>query len=271
MDTRDVGDSKPGDIKTALRHSFLRLNHWLARIIADGQTTITPRFAEFINIPTRHLWGIWPSGVDVARFSTPSALRQWPGMNDPIRLVYVGIVLDKRHLVPLCQAVQLANSQGCSFELYVAGAGPDMENLVSCASSSGGAVKVLKPVPNTAVPHLLAEMHVGVTSLPDIDDIKYAASSPIKLFEYMASGLPILATRNACHTGVVGDGTYTFWVHEPTVEGILEGLKQIWRSRADLQVLGRQARAEADRWSWAAAAAKLDSALYAGLKAKSGD
>ena len=71
---------------------------------------------------------------------------------------------------------------------------------------------------------MLAKMHIGVTSLPDVDDEKYAASSPIKLFEYMASGLPMLATANPCHTDVVGDGSYVFWIDETTDQGILKGL-----------------------------------------------
>jgi glycosyltransferase involved in cell wall biosynthesis len=266
MDTRDINDLKPGDIKVMLRSAFEGLNHKLAGLLADGQTTITSRFVELVKIRETKIWGTWPSGVDLPRFAEPAETRKWPGDADPIRLVYVGIVLEKRHLVPLCRAVQRANENGYSFELVVAGDGPDMASLTLCAEGSPESVKLLEPVPHTAVPALLATMHVGVTSLPDIDDVKYGASSPIKLFEYMASGLPVLATRNVCHSDVVGDGGYTFWVEEPTERGILAGLEQIWRQRADLQSLGREAQLEAEQWTWAAAARKLDEALRKGLQ-----
>ena len=55
---------------------------------------------------------------------------------------------------------------------------------------------------------MLAAADIGVTSLPSPDDVKYEASSPLKLFEYMAAGLPVLATSNRCHTDVVGAGGY---------------------------------------------------------------
>ena len=265
MDTRDINDLKPGDIKVMLRSAFEGLNHTLAGLLADGQTTITSRFIDLVNIRKTKIWGTWPSGVDLPRFAEPAKTRKWPGAVDPIRLVYVGIVLDKRHLVPLCRAVQRAAERGYSFELYVAGDGPDMASLASCAAASPETVRLMEPVPHTAVPDLLATMHIGVTSLPDSHDLKYGASSPIKLFEYMASGLPILATRNVCHTDVVRDGGYTFWVEEPTEEGILAGLEQIWHQRARLQSLGREAQSQAEQWTWAAAAIKLDDALRNGL------
>ena len=43
----------------------------------------------------------------------------------------------------------------------------------------------------------------------------FGVSSPIKLFEYLAAGLPILATRIDCHTNVVGNADCAVWLDEP--------------------------------------------------------
>jgi glycosyltransferase involved in cell wall biosynthesis len=268
MDTRDRRDFKTGSLKAMLRLAFIRLNHWLAKILADGQTTITSRYAALIAIPEKQLWGIWPSGVYPQQFAAAAAKRIWPAEDKPIRLVYIGMLVDKRHPIELCRAVEMANAQGCSFELYFYGNGPDVDSVRQCADSSEAVVKLLPPIGHEDVPEMLATMHIGVTSLPEIDDQKYAASSPIKLFEYMASGLPILATANPCHTNVVGDGSYAFWIEETTQSGILKGLEQIWDNRDSLASLGWEAQEASQRWTWAAAAAKLDLALKSGLARK---
>ncbi len=97
-----------------------------------------------------------------------------------------------------------------SFVLSLYGDGPLRPQLEALAVDSGGAVRIQRPVPHEQVPSVLAQAQVGVTSLPEPDDAKYEASSPIKLFEYMAAGMPVLATDSKCHTDVVGDGRFAF-------------------------------------------------------------
>ena len=266
MDTRDRDDVRPGDLKTTARLAFSVLNHRLAKYLADGQTTITPRFVDLVHISPQQLWGVWPSGVDPEPFAEAAAARRWPVGDDPIRLVYIGIMLEKRHPVELCHAVMAALERDMSFELYFYGDGPEADLIRQCAAESGGRVKVMPPIAHVDVPRMLAGMHVGVTSLPDADDEKYGASSPIKMFEYMASGLPMLATTNPCHTAVVGDGSFAFWVEEPSGSGILESLGRIWANRASLEQRGLEASQQVDAWTWAAAASKLDRALRYGLE-----
>ncbi len=271
MDTRDLSDVRPGDWKTTARLAFTGLNHWLANHVADGQTTITPRFADLVSIPQDQLWGIWPSGVDPEPFAEAAASRRWPGPGEPIRLVYIGMLLEKRHPLQLCRALLAALERGWLFELFYYGDGPEADQIRDCSKAGGGSIKVLPPISHEEVPSMLAKMHVGVTSLPDAADIKYAASSPIKLFEYMASGLPLLATTNPCHLDVVGGGSFAFWVDEPDEASILHSLEQIWTQRDTLARRGRAAQKMVDSWTWQSAASKLDEALRNGLEQRQGN
>ena len=266
MDTRDLNDSKAGSVRVKLRNAYMRLNHHLVNMFADGQTTITSRFVNLVDIPEPKLWGIWPSGVNPEPFTAAAEARVWPRENDPVKLVYIGMMLEKRHPLQLCRAVNAALKQGRNFELYFYGDGPEAAQVRRCADKSNGQIKVMPPIAHEKVPQMLAQMHVGVTSLPDVDDEKYAASSPVKLFEYMASGLPLLATKSPCHIDVVADGSFAFWIDEPTEEGIRDGLEKIWASRDSLNRLSSEAQAAVDLWTWEAAAAKLDDALKYGLR-----
>lgn len=265
LDTRDLADPTLRNWRARIRTYYFGIVYAFGRFCVDGQTAITSRMAALVRIPQRQLWGIWPSGVAPERFAAAQDARRWPSDDDPIVLVYIGIFLPKRHLAELARAVIAANEQGMSFHLLLAGDGPDRGRLEKIAAESSGTVEVMQPVRHEDVPHLLARAHVGVTSLPEVDDVKYQASSPIKLFEYMAAGMPFLATANVCHTDVAGGASFAFWIDTPTDDAIVNALRAVWRKRRSLAQLGLDAAAEGKNWTWQSAAGKLDVALLHGV------
>jgi glycosyltransferase involved in cell wall biosynthesis len=219
--------------------------------------------ATSVGIPPQKLWGTWASGVDQELFSAAEEFRQWPSAGEPIHLIYVGLLQHERNLFSLVEAVERANAQGLSFRLSLAGKGPERSALVQSTLHMDGRVRILDPVPHNKVPRLLSQAHVGVLAFPDEE--KFRVSSPIKLFEYVASGMPILATRIACHTDVVEDGKYVFWAEDATTESLLAALNQVWREQSSLSEMGCAASAVADRWTWQESGASLKRALELGL------
>jgi len=265
MDTRDVNDPLRGHLRIQLRIWFHQLVFFLADIFADGRTAITSRMVELVSIPDRQLLGIWPSGVDPDNFAPAINMRQWPKEDEPLHLMYLGILLTSRHPAELCLAVETANANGMQVHLSLVGDGPDRPSLDHLVEKSDGRVRILPKVPHDQIPEMLAQAHVGVTSLPDPEDVIYEASSPIKLFEYMAAGLPVLATRNVCHTDVVGEGKFAFWADGTDAPALLEAINECWNSRANLAQLGVEAQRSVQNWTWQSAARKLSQALMTGL------
>lgn len=268
MDTRDLAVVR-SDLRNRLRRLFLRWAHWLANRWADGQTAITSRMAQLVGIPDAQLWGTWPSGVDLERFGPAQAGREWPGEGEPIHLMYIGSFASDRNLTLLCRAVGQANAEGLGFVLSLVGNGPERPALEEAALCAAGSIHIRPPVPHSQIPNLLRQVHVGVTSLPSSHDSKFEASSPIKLFEYMAAGLPVMATDNACHTDVVGGGSYAFWVRGASEQGMLAALRLVAQVRASLADKGAEAAAAARAWSWQEAGRKLGMALEHGLQGRS--
>lgn len=264
MDTRDL-NSADGGFKTQLRVWFYDFMHKLANLWVDGQTVITPRMAELVRVPQEKLWGIWPSGVNYEQFAPARSGRSWPAPENPIHLVYVGRLHQERNLMPLCRAVKQANEEGMAFILSLVGHGPEEVALQSFAQEAAGNINIVPAVSHDKIPDLLAQAHVGVTSLPPLDNRKFEASSPIKLFEYMSAGLPILSTRNACHSDVVAEGNYTFWADGTTPADLLIPLREIWRERDRLPVKGGAAARAAQKWTWQVSAQKISNALAQGL------
>ncbi len=265
MDTRTVPMSLE-TWKARTRAMFEYLMNRMANKWADGQTTITWRMAQAVHVPIQHLWGTWPSGVNPGQFNPAKMARQWPLPGMPIYLIYVGVLHQERNLLALCHAVEAANSEGMSFNLSVVGDGGERSALEAYAGQTQGRIQVIPPVPHEQIPTLLAQSHVGV--LPFRDEECFRVSSPIKLFEYMAAGLPILATRIACHTDVVSGGEFVFWSEGDSVADLRLGLMQVWQNQSSLSRMGSEAATAANFWTWQASARKLSAALKHGMEGR---
>jgi len=202
--------------------------------------------------------------VDVEPFKTMSRARRWPVGDEPIHIIYIGVLHYERNLMTLCHAAQQANSEGMKFKVTFVGNGTERDDLEKFANSTDGWARVMAPVPHDEIPAVLSQAHIGALIFPD--EPQFRVSSPIKLFEYMASGLPILATRIVCHTDVVGNAGYAFWAEGSSVEAVHAALGNIWNNRAALPDMGKEAASAAQLWTWAKAAEKLKSALELGLQ-----
>ena len=246
-----------------LRGKFQEFINRSARHWIDGYLTITHRMSEAINIPPQKLWGEWPSGVNPDLFGPPRTARCWPLSEQPIHLVYIGALEYERNLMTLCQTVEKANAEGMLFTLLLVGNGTERTDLELFAARCDGRIRVAHPVSYDEVPEILAWAHLGVLPFPDEE--KFRVSSPIKLFEYMATGLPILATRIACHTDVIGSGKYVFWAERADISGILAALRLVWMNRGALPKIGSQAAIAVQAWTWYESAKKLKQSLEFGL------
>ena len=262
MDTRTVPMTVVS-FKDRVRSLFDNAMNRAANRWVDGQTAITVRMAEAVDISPNHLWGVWPSGVNAEQFAHARE-RHWPADGEPIQLIYVGAIFQERNLMGLCRAVEAANAAGLSFEFTIVGDGPERADLADYAARTEGRIRVLPPVAHAQVPDLLAQAHVGVLPFPA--EPKFRVSSPIKLFEYMAAGMPILATRIVCHTDVIGDTPIAFWAEPNGDDGLYRALTRCWQARAELREMGGRSTKTVDNWTWDAAAHKLSSALMYGLE-----
>lgn len=101
---------------------------------------------------------------------------------------YVGSITRQRGARELVEAMALVDA-----ELYLAGAFSPPGLLAELERSPGWSrVRYLGRVDREQLRNLLAQARVGVLPLHPIEN--YADAYPVKLFEYMAAGIPVVAT-----------------------------------------------------------------------------
>ena len=104
------------------------------------------------------------------------------------------------------------------------------------------------------IPDLLSQNDIGILPFPDMP--KMNVSSFIKMFEYMAAGMPVIATRIEAHVRVFNDCDFVFWSGE-TAESIADTMAAVSASKAQLPILGKKARDYSKLWSWEESSKKL--------------
>lgn len=267
MDSRSVIMNTDFSTRGRIRNVIYGVIHRLANSLADGQTAITYRMAKVVGVPDQQLLGVWPSGVKPELFSSALSTRRWPRDDDPLRLVYLGALEHERNLIGLCKAVSMVRAAGEAVTLHLIGSGPQQKELEDYARESGDmAVTVSAPVPRSEVPAILASAHVGALPFPDIPE--FQVSSPIKLFEYMAAGMPILATRISCHTDVLKDADWVFWAEDDSPAALAAAIQKACAAKTRLQDVTLRVASAAQDWSWEASARRLSDALLSALDEK---
>jgi len=264
MDTRTLHmtSSEHQDLRGWARKVLYGLAGSAAKRLADGQTAITQRMARAKGVPPSRLWGVWPSGVTPEPFTTTAATRSYPtAIDDPVRLIYVGCLDHERTLMVVVDAVGAAREQGMNFELVLVGSGSEADELAA-RSEGDRYLTTLGRVDHRDIPLHLAAAHVGI--LPFADELKFQVSSPIKLFEYLASGLTVAATRIACNTDVLEGQPHVEWIDGSDERAIVEALARLWDDRFSLRERSHTAQAQSTDWTWKRAAAQLDRALRTG-------
>jgi len=91
-------------------------------------------------------------------------------------------------------------------------------------------------------------------------------NTPLKIYSYLASGRPVVATRIASHTQVLTSDVAV--LTEPTAEDLAVGICRLLRDEGLAEVIGKQAKAFAEaRFSHAAYLAKVQQAYesFAGV------
>jgi glycosyltransferase involved in cell wall biosynthesis len=228
-------------------------------LFSDFQTVITRRMADVLKIPLSKIVCFWSSGVNVEMFKESSRTRQWGSESDPLRLIYIGSLASERHIRELCQAIINIRTKGVDVTLDLFGDGPLKDEVIEFSKRMNSGIKYFSTVTPELIPQALAKSEVGVLPFPD--EIQFRVSSPIKLFEYLASGLIILATRISCHMDIL-DKDEAIWAESAEVEDFEKALREAYLNRKRFSQMSINSLRKATGYSWKKSANNLSQGFY---------
>lgn len=163
----------------------------------------------------------------------------------PVAL-YLGGLMAGRGLEELVDATALVPG----LQLVLLGSGVEERGLRERAAAAGASVLVLPPVAPELVESYAASADVGVSPIVP-SCLNYRYSLPNKLFQYMAAGIPVVASEFPQVRAIVEGSGCGVVVDTRRPSAIATGIGRVLADRAEATAMGARGRAAvAERYNW---------------------
>jgi glycosyltransferase involved in cell wall biosynthesis len=182
---------------------------------------------------------VLPYGVDIDRFRPAASPR-----HDGFRILFVGHLSQRKGILYLLEAVKRLNLPGAELVLVGKMIGPE-----TAFAPYRGVFRHVTHVPYHEVHRLFQEADIFV--YPSLHE-----GSAFATYEALASGLPIVTTKNA--GSVARDGQEGFIVPIRDVEALMERIERLYRDRNLRAAMAAAARQRAAEFTWAHYRARLN-------------
>jgi glycosyltransferase involved in cell wall biosynthesis len=215
-----------------------------ADLVACGSDIVAEQ-AERIGTPPDRIL-VTPTGVDVELFSSTDdsgARRRELGLDGRFVVGWVGS-FRRFHAVELAVEA-VARVDGAA--LLLVGDGPERATLEAAGRRLGVDVVMTGTVPHADLPGYLGAMDAGLVLAESSGVFHY---SPLKLAEYLAAGLAVVAPRIPSVEERVTDEETGLLVAPGDLADLVAALVRLRDDVALRQRLSSTARAAAQRWSW---------------------
>ena len=257
----------PGSLKGTIDRALIvepmrRWRDWQCRranVIVTPSARIIPADVP----PEKVLRTEWGADTDRFRPGAPGPAPFTRNEGDVVA-VFSGAFRAWHGAIHLVDAIRRLRARGRRHVKAVfVGDGPELPRVREAAAGLDG-ITLVGAVPHTAVPAILAAADIGVAPF----DVAAHPSlshefhwSPLKIFEYMACGLPVVAPRIERLAAIVSDGNEGVLYDASNPEALADALHRL-SDPLVRQTLGTAARARAvDEFSWSSHCRRLDTAI----------
>jgi len=227
-----------------------------APLIARAEVWLQPRTDAFLansdavaadlraeGVPAERLHVV-RNGIDLSQFParvTRRDMRERLGLaRDALVLACVASLIRYKGHLDLLNAVSLLEREGKQVTLLCAGDGPERSALMEEARRLGIAPRVRWLGTRTDIPEILHASDIGVLA-------SHEEGSPNAVLEYMAAGLPVVATAVGGSGESIVDGVTGHLVPARAPERLARALARLLDDPAQRAALGRQGRRRALR------------------------
>jgi glycosyltransferase involved in cell wall biosynthesis len=202
---------------------------------------------------------VLPNAVNPELFRTASdgsEVRKRLNLDGHFTIGFVGTFRPWHGVELLLEAFEDLHRVDPLTHLLLVGDGPSRPGFEDQIRNAGlqGAVTFAGRIAHHAVPQYLAAMDVAVAPYPDLDEFYY---SPLKLFEYMAAGRPVVASRVGQVAEILMDGATGLLFEPRDRAGLVRCLQRLRKNATLRSELGRNAAAVCLEHTWNRNAARV--------------
>jgi glycosyltransferase involved in cell wall biosynthesis len=190
---------------------------------------------------------------DPGRYPKQDAKRKL-GLKNKKVIGYVGSYMPWHDLDSTIETLQILQGTDPNFHLVLIGNGVDYKRIQKKVAEKRllDAVTFINSVPHEQISQFLAAFDVALMSYPRADNFYF---SPLKLFEYLAMGLTVVATNVGQIGQILTHGENGILIEKPTPENFAQGIQLGIRNA---KKIGFQARKLVmENYSWIDNAAKI--------------
>lgn len=171
------------------------------------------------------------NGVDVSAFEPAT------GGHQPPRVLYVGVLTERKGVRDLLDASEELDRRGVPHELWLVGGTPDEgpEAEAAIRAAAGPRTRFVGQIAHEEMPATYREADIFV--LPS-----WWEASPLSVLEAMAAGLPVVASRVGDVEQMVDDGQTGFVVDAKRPDQLAEALGRLLQDGDLRSTMGAAAR-----------------------------
>lgn len=145
--------------------------------------------------------------------------------------------------------IESARYLGSGILLYLVGGAPEDMKQYQALADENSKIHLIGHRPHQEIPFWLSAADVLVIPNSAKEDISRLYTSPLKLFEYMASGSPIVATNLPSLQEVLHEDS-AYFVEPDDAQNLAQGIKRALEDPIHAQELARRARSDVREYTW---------------------
>jgi glycosyltransferase involved in cell wall biosynthesis len=153
--------------------------------------------------------------------------------NFPIKVIYAGIFAYWEKVHDFLDVAKQANNH--KFRFYLAGTGPIRRQLLERIEKEKIPINYLGYIPREKIFKVFSSMQIGIA--PSTRDLARMVASPIKVFDYLASGLPPITPKIGDWGNIIAQEDCGIALDNDNVENYIEALstlvqKNVWVTKS---------------------------------------